>query len=159
MAVVVLITVISALAIISVVRGLDGGVKVLSEINMVLAGLLLLVILLVGPTGEILSTFVSGGVAYLKELIPLSMPFGREDANFSQGWTAFYWAWWISWSPFVGYVYCPSIPGQNSQGVHDLRYSDPNYTLHIMDGNFWRNRDQPGNSRCISTGWCGGTRN
>jgi BCCT family betaine/carnitine transporter len=30
------------------------------------------------------------------------MPFGREDANFSQGWTAFYWAWWISWSPFVG---------------------------------------------------------
>jgi BCCT family betaine/carnitine transporter len=41
-------------------------------------------------------------VAYVKELIPLSMPFGREDANFASGWTAFYWAWWISWSPFVG---------------------------------------------------------
>ena len=38
----------------------------------------------------------------MKEVVPLSMPFGREDANFSQGWTAFYWAWWISWSPFVG---------------------------------------------------------
>jgi BCCT family betaine/carnitine transporter len=101
-AVVVLITVISALAIASVVRGLDGGVKVLSEINMGLAALLLVVILLVGPTAEIFSTFISGGIAYLKELIPLSMPFGREDANFSQGWTAFYWAWWISWSPFVG---------------------------------------------------------
>ena len=101
-AVVVLITVISALAIGSVVRGLDGGVKVLSEINMVLAALLMAVILFVGPTIEIFSTFFSGGMAYLKELIPLSMPFGREDANFSQGWTAFYWAWWISWSPFVG---------------------------------------------------------
>ena len=101
-AIVVLITVITALAITSVVRGLDGGVKVLSEINMMLAALLLLIILLVGPTGEIISTFVSGGIAYMKELIPLSMPFGREDTNFSQGWTAFYWAWWISWSPFVG---------------------------------------------------------
>ncbi|MDH3375522.1 MAG: BCCT family transporter [Gammaproteobacteria bacterium] len=101
-AVVVLITVITALAIISVVRGLDGGVKVLSEINMVLAALLMLVILFVGPTGEILSTAASGGIAYIKELIPLSMPFGREDTNFSQGWTSFYWAWWISWSPFVG---------------------------------------------------------
>ena len=101
-AVVVLITVITALAITSVVRGLDGGVKILSEINMVLAALLMLVILLVGPTGEILSTAMSGGIAYVKELLPLSMPFGREDANFSQGWTSFYWAWWISWSPFVG---------------------------------------------------------
>ena len=101
-AIVVLITVITALAITSVVRGLDGGVKVLSEINMMLAALLLFIILLVGPTGEIISTFVSGGIAYMKELIPLSMPFGREDTNFSQGWTAFYWAWWISWSPFVG---------------------------------------------------------
>ena len=101
-AVVVLITVITALAITSVVRGLDGGVKILSEINMILALLLLLFILIIGPTGEILNTTVMGGIAYLKELIPLSMPFGREDANFSQGWTSFYWAWWISWSPFVG---------------------------------------------------------
>ncbi len=101
-AVVALITVITALAITSVVRGLDGGVKILSEVNMVLAALLMLVILAVGPTATILSTAFSGGIAYIKELVPLSMPFGREDANFSQGWTAFYWAWWISWSPFVG---------------------------------------------------------
>jgi BCCT family betaine/carnitine transporter len=44
----------------------------------------------------------AGGLAYVEEIVPLSMPFGRDDANFSQGWTAFYWAWWISWSPFVG---------------------------------------------------------
>jgi BCCT family betaine/carnitine transporter len=85
-----------------VVRGLDGGVKVLSEINIAMAALLLLFIIFVGPTGTIFETIFSGGVAYVKELIPLSMPFGREDANFASGWTAFYWAWWISWSPFVG---------------------------------------------------------
>ena len=101
-AIVVLITVITIIALVSVLRGLDGGVKVLSEINMVLAFVLLLVIIFVGPTGEILTTAVSGGIAYVRELIPLSMPFGREDANFSQGWTSFYWAWWVSWSPFVG---------------------------------------------------------
>ena len=101
-AVIVLIAVITVLAIISVVRGLDGGVKVLSEINIGLAALLLLFVIAVGPTAVIFETIVDGGKAYVNNLIPLSMPFGREDANFSQGWTAFYWAWWISWSPFVG---------------------------------------------------------
>ena len=101
-AVVALIAAITAIALGSVLRGLDGGVKLLSELNMGLAFLLLIFIIVVGPTGEILTTTVLGGVAYLKELIPLSMPFGREDVNFSQGWTSFYWAWWISWSPFVG---------------------------------------------------------
>jgi len=99
---VLLITFITSLALISVIRGLDGGVKILSEINIVLAGLLLAFIIFVGPTATIFDTIFSGGAAYIKEIIPLSMPFGREDTNFSQGWTSFYWAWWISWSPFVG---------------------------------------------------------
>ncbi len=99
---VILITIITAAALISVLRGLDGGVKVLSEINIALALLLMAFIFIVGPTGAIFDSIVSGGLAYAKEIIPLSMPFGREDANFAQGWTSFYWAWWISWSPFVG---------------------------------------------------------
>ncbi len=99
---VVLITVITAMALISVLRGLDGGVKILSEINIALAMLLLAFVIIVGPTAAIFGAIFDGGVAYVKNLIPLSNPFGREDANFSQGWTAFYWAWWISWSPFVG---------------------------------------------------------
>ena len=99
---VVLIAGITMLALISVVRGLDGGVKILSEINIGLAGLLLIFVIVVGPTAVIFDTIVSGGIAYVKEVIPLSMPFARSDTNFSQGWTAFYWAWWISWSPFVG---------------------------------------------------------
>ncbi|MFZ5963930.1 BCCT family transporter [Thalassococcus sp. BH17M4-6] len=99
---VVLICAITAVALVSVLRGLDGGVKVLSEVNMVVAALLLLFVLLAGPTLLILTGFGEGLVAYAKDLIPLSNPFGREDDSYRQGWTAFYWAWWISWSPFVG---------------------------------------------------------
>ncbi|MDO6462086.1 BCCT family transporter [Granulosicoccaceae sp. 1_MG-2023] len=101
-ATVVLITVITSIALVSVIRGLDGGVKVLSEINMGLALLLLVCVLIFGPTSEIFSTIGTGMVSYARELIPLASPFGREDVNFLQGWTAFYWAWWVSWSPFVG---------------------------------------------------------
>jgi BCCT family betaine/carnitine transporter len=99
---VLLVTGITALALLSVMAGLDKGVKRLSEINMVLAAMLLLFIILVGPTLAILTGFFSNLGSYLTHLPALSNPFGREDANFSQGWTAFYWAWWISWSPFVG---------------------------------------------------------
>ena len=99
---VILISAITSIALISVVRGLDGGVKILSEINMGLAFLLLAFVLIAGPTLAILTGFGSSLLAYGEYLPALSNPFGREDANFSQGWTAFYWAWWISWSPFVG---------------------------------------------------------
>jgi BCCT family betaine/carnitine transporter len=99
---VLLIIGITAIALMSVLAGLDKGVKRLSEINMVLAILLLGFIIVVGPTLAIVTGFFSNLGSYLTYLPELSNPFGREDANFSQGWTAFYWAWWISWSPFVG---------------------------------------------------------
>ncbi len=99
---ILLIIVITLIAIGSIIRGLDGGVKVLSEVNMGLAILLLLFMIIAGPTAAILTGFFDNLLAYGQYLPALSMPFGREDANFSQGWTAFYWAWWISWSPFVG---------------------------------------------------------
>lgn len=93
---------ITALALISVVKGLDGGVKKLSEVNMVLALLLLVFVVIVGPTLAIATGFIDNIVAYFQYLPELANPVGREDSNFSSGWTAFYWAWWISWSPFVG---------------------------------------------------------
>jgi len=99
---VLLITGITAIALTSVVAGLDAGVKRLSEINMVLAALLLLFVIAVGPTMAIATGFFANLAAYLEYLPALSDPFARADANFSQGWTSFYWAWWISWSPFVG---------------------------------------------------------
>ncbi|MFW6077659.1 MAG: BCCT family transporter, partial [Hyphomicrobiales bacterium] len=99
---VVLILAITAIALVSVLMGLDAGVKRLSEINLSLAALLLLFIILVGPTLAIVTGFFANLWAYAEYLPALSNPFGREDENFSQGWTSFYWAWWISWSPFVG---------------------------------------------------------
>jgi BCCT family betaine/carnitine transporter len=99
---IVLVIGITAIALGSVLAGLDAGVKRLSEINMVLALLLLLFVIAVGPTLVLLTGLFDSLVAYLQYLPALANPVGREDANFSQGWTAFYWAWWISWSPFVG---------------------------------------------------------
>ena len=99
---VLLIVAITAVALASVVAGMDAGVKRLSEANMILAFLLLIFVVAVGPTIAIATGFVENLAAYGKYLLPLSNPIGRSDANFSQGWTSFYWAWWISWSPFVG---------------------------------------------------------
>ncbi|MAD44502.1 MAG: BCCT transporter [Oceanospirillaceae bacterium] len=93
---------ISAVATVSVVAGLDAGVKRLSEINMVLAALLMLFVIIVGPTLAIFTGFFENLWSYLVNLPALANPVAREDSNFASGWTAFYWAWWISWSPFVG---------------------------------------------------------
>ncbi len=99
---VLLIGLITAFALISVVAGLDKGVKRLSEANMILAAALLLLVLIVGPTVAILTGFFDSLIEYVVALPALSNWVGREDTNFMQGWTTFYWAWWISWSPFVG---------------------------------------------------------
>lgn len=99
---VLLIMTITAVAGMSVLAGLDAGVKRLSEINMGLAALLLLFVIAAGPTLAIAIGFFDNLLAYLWYVPELSNPFGRDDDNFRQGWTAFYWAWWISWSPFVG---------------------------------------------------------
>ncbi|OED62392.1 BCCT transporter [Vibrio splendidus ZS-139] len=98
---VVVITVVTLLAVVSVLRGIDGGVKVISNINMLVAFLLLILVALIGyavTLGSIPTTFM----AYIENIIPLSNPHGREDEAWMHGWTVFYWAWWISWSPFVG---------------------------------------------------------
>jgi BCCT family betaine/carnitine transporter len=99
---VLLVTGITAVALVSIVLGVDKGVQRLSQLNMVLAFLLLVFLIIVGPTLVIATGVFESLAAYVVHLPALSNPFGREDANFSQGWTAFYLAWWISWSPFVG---------------------------------------------------------
>jgi BCCT family betaine/carnitine transporter len=99
---IVLICIITGMALIAVLRGLDGGVKVLSEINMGLALVLMIFVIAVGPTLTLAGNLLGNIGAYFSEILPLSNPIGRDDDGFRQGWTAFYWAWWISWSPFVG---------------------------------------------------------
>ncbi|MDK8464929.1 BCCT family transporter [Marinobacter sp. SS13-12] len=97
-----IITGVTAAALISVLRGLDGGVKLLSNINMSLAAILLFFIIFAGPTMTIFETFWVTSSSYVGNALQLSNPFGREDEAWFHGWTVFYWAWWISWSPFVG---------------------------------------------------------
>jgi BCCT family betaine/carnitine transporter len=99
---ILLIIAIIAIALVSVVAGLDKGVKRLSELNMLMAGLLFLFVLIAGPTLVILLTMGNAVIDYLRYLPALSNWVGREDTAFLHGWTTFYWAWWISWSPFVG---------------------------------------------------------
>ncbi|MDZ7705604.1 MAG: BCCT family transporter [Trueperaceae bacterium] len=99
---VLLVMGITAIALVSILLGVEKGVQRLSQLNMWLAFLLLVFLIFVGPTLLIATGFFKSLAAYVVHLPALSNPFGRADANFSQGWTAFYLAWWISWSPFVG---------------------------------------------------------
>jgi len=99
---IILIAVIISIALGSVIAGLDKGVKRLSELNLGLAAGLLLFVLLAGPTLAILATIVQAVIDYAYYLPQLSNPIGRSDFAFLHGWTTFYWAWWIAWSPFVG---------------------------------------------------------
>ncbi|WP_428119975.1 BCCT family transporter [Candidatus Poriferisodalis sp.] len=100
---ILLIAVITGLATISVVAGLDAGVKRLSQINIYLAGAFLIFVLLVGPTLFILSLFTQS-LGYYIQVLP-EFAFWNEaftGTSWQAGWTIFYWGWWISWSPFVG---------------------------------------------------------
>jgi BCCT family betaine/carnitine transporter len=97
-----LVLVITALALISVVRGLDGGIKRLSEINMVLAALLGTFVLFMTPVLDTVSAFFTYILAYLEYLPVLSSWDGRTDFYYMHDWTTFYWSWWIAFSPFVG---------------------------------------------------------
>ena len=99
---VVIIAGVTAIALVSVLRGIDGGVKVLSNINMALAFLLLAFVIVAGGLTAFLANFGDTVSGYAASLLPLSNPIGREDDLFYHGWTIFFWAWWISWSPFVG---------------------------------------------------------
>ena len=100
---VIIIVVVTLVAVVSVMLGVHKGVKVLSEFNIRLAALFLLFILIFGPTLYILGTFVQSTGYYLQnfaEYATWTQSF--EDGGFMSTWTVFYWAWWISWSPYVG---------------------------------------------------------
>lgn len=102
---VIIIAVVTAVAVTSVMLGLSAGVRRLSVINMILAGILALFVFILGPTLFILEFFVQSTGAYIQQLPELSfriLPFSEDGGEWLSTWTLFYWAWWISWSPFVG---------------------------------------------------------
>ena len=95
--------VITALASISVATGLDKGIKLLSEINMILAILLLLLIFVLGPTVFLLQAYVQNIGGYLSDIVSNTFNlFAYEKKSWIGGWTIFYWAWWVAFAPFVG---------------------------------------------------------
>ena len=99
---VVLIVVITAIAMISVLTGINVGIKRLSQFNIIVAVLLLLAVIILGPTLYILSSIFTSFGVYFAKIRPLSNWVGRTDTSFLHDWTTFYWAWWIAWAPFVG---------------------------------------------------------
>ncbi|GAB3657307.1 choline BCCT transporter BetT [Echinicola sediminis] len=100
---VLLISGITIIATISVFSGIDKGVKFLSEWNIRIAGILLIFVLLVGPSLFIFRSLIQNLGNYINEIIQVSSWTEAYRDNGWQGdWTIFYWAWWVSWSPFVG---------------------------------------------------------
>ncbi|MCC8365611.1 choline BCCT transporter BetT [Xenorhabdus sp. PB61.4] len=102
---VILIIAITALATISVVSGLDKGIRILSEVNLGLAVLLLVLVVALGPTVLLLKSFVENTGGYFSEIVSKTFnlyAYEPKSSNWLGGWTLLYWGWWLSWSPFVG---------------------------------------------------------
>jgi len=100
---VIIIVTTSAMFILSAVSGVEKGVKLLSNTNMIFAVILALTVFIMGPTVAIVDTLSNTMGSYLSEIVRMSLratPF--RDSSWVGTWTIFYWAWWISWSPFVG---------------------------------------------------------
>lgn len=101
---ILLIAVIAAAATVSVILGLNAGIKRLSELNLIMAFSLLLFVLVLGSTTDILSAFIENIGTYATTVAERSLRLGvyGDDDSWIGAWTIFYWGWWISWSPFVG---------------------------------------------------------
>ena len=114
---VLLIAGITSIALVSVVAGMDKGVKRLSQANLLLALLLLAFVLAVGPTLDLFAVFFASIGHYLAVIGPLSNWAGRDDFDFLHGWTTFFWAWWLSWAPFVGMFIARVSRGRTVRGL------------------------------------------
>ena len=101
---IILIVIITMLAGLSLLMGLDKGIKRLSDINIFFTIVLLSFVIILGPTQFIFNSFFENIGNYLHQVIPLGLwtESYEGEANWQSSWTVFYWAWWISWSPFVG---------------------------------------------------------
>jgi glycine betaine transporter len=100
---IVVIAILTLAFILSAISGVHRGIQWIANANMVLAVFLVVFVFVVGPTVFILNSFTESLGDYLFNLIPMSFRAGAySDADFVSSWTVFYWAWWISWAPFVG---------------------------------------------------------
>jgi betaine/carnitine transporter, BCCT family len=97
-----LIAIMASVTFLSVRGGIDKGIRILSELNMLIALCLMLFVLATGSALILLTDIASNTIRYVQLLPALSNPFGRTDSGFYNDWTIYYWTWWISWAPFVG---------------------------------------------------------
>lgn len=97
------IVVICCIYLLSATSGLDRGIKILSNFNLCLAGILLVITFCAGPSINILKTFATGVGDYISHFVTDSLSVSPyEDNSWTFAWRVFYWAWWIAWAPFVG---------------------------------------------------------
>lgn len=100
---IIIMCVITSLAVISVATGLDKGIKILSETNMLLAIILLALIFILGPTVFLLQAYLQNIGDYLADIVHNTFNlFAYKKTDWIGGWTIFYWGWWLAWAPFVG---------------------------------------------------------
>ncbi len=100
---ILIMVVITALAVTSVATGLDKGIKILSETNMVLAIILLILVFVLGPTVFLLKAYLQNTGDYLADIMHNTFNlFAYKKTDWIGGWTIFYWGWWLAWAPFVG---------------------------------------------------------
>lgn len=93
---ILVIAFVTGIAVISVTRGLEGGVKVLSNLNMLIALLFFIFVFIVANPMESIAKIGTSTLDYAKYILPLSNPIDRADDTFYHGWSVFYWAWWVS---------------------------------------------------------------
>ncbi|PYZ94656.1 glycine/betaine ABC transporter permease [Salipaludibacillus keqinensis] len=101
----IIMVVITIIFVTSATTGIQRGIKYLSSINISISAIFLIFIFITGPTLFLLNTFTSSLAHYVETFIPMGLrmsPVDPDEAGWTQGWTVFYWAWWISWTPFVG---------------------------------------------------------
>ena len=100
---IILLCIVTALFVASAYSGINRGVRILSNLNMIIAFALMILIFVLGPTSQIMRIFVNSTGEYLRDIIPMSLrlqTFSKD--TWIVAWTIFYWAWWSTWAPFVG---------------------------------------------------------
>ncbi|HKL13275.1 MAG TPA: BCCT family transporter [Halanaerobiales bacterium] len=100
---IVVVIVVTAAAVVSTITGIDKGIRYLSKVNVWIMSILMIFVVLIGPTLFILRLFTNSMGQYLQHIVEMSfMSDAIMDNAWLPAWTIFYWAWWIAWAPFVG---------------------------------------------------------
>jgi len=99
----IIIILITFMFILSAVSGINKGISIISNVNLILAFGIMVSCFFIGPTKDIMENFSKGTLSYLRSFLGSSIQLqGLKDKSWLENWTIFYWAWWISWTPFVG---------------------------------------------------------